>query len=225
MNHIRVILVAMVARKTGFGADAARRIAGISYRQLDYWDKTALVRPSVQHARGKGSRRVYAFEDLVELRVVARLLAAGISLPAVRKAVRYLREHFADVVRPLARLTLVPEGKSVLVRTTDGKRLVDATAGGNVVISFAVAPIVRDVREKVAELAAPRELAVRVRGASYRVVLRPDLEAGGFTVEVPELPGAITEADTIGHARIMARDAIRVWLDAIRAASPSRMAK
>ena len=72
----------------GWSADSARRIAGISYRQLDYWDKTALVRPSVQHARGKGSRRVYAFEDLVELRVVARLLTAGISLPAVRKAVR-----------------------------------------------------------------------------------------------------------------------------------------
>jgi hypothetical protein len=42
--------------KTGFSADATRRIAGISYRQLDYWDKTALVQPSVQHARGKGSR-------------------------------------------------------------------------------------------------------------------------------------------------------------------------
>jgi predicted RNase H-like HicB family nuclease len=215
----------MVVRKTGFSADAARRIAGISYRQLDYWDKTALVRPSVQHARGRGSRRVYAFEDLVELRVVARLLAAGISLPAVRKAVRYLHEHFADVVRPLARLTLVPEGKSVLVRTTDGKRLVDATAGGNVVISFAVAPIVRDVRAKVAELAAPRELAVRVRRASYRVVLTPDLEDGGFTVAVPELPGVITEADSVREARIMASDAIRLWIDATRSTSASRMAR
>jgi predicted RNase H-like HicB family nuclease len=202
----------MVATRTGFSADAARRIATISYRQLDYWDKTTLVRPSVQHARGKGSRRVYAFEDLVELRVVARLLAAGILLPAVRKAARYLREHFADVVRPL-------------VRTTDGKRLVDATAGGNVVISFAVAPIVRDVREKVAKLAASREIVVRVRGASYRVVLTPDLEAGGFSVEVPELPGVITEADTVGHARSMASDAIRLWLDANQSISASRLAK
>jgi DNA-binding transcriptional MerR regulator len=214
-----------MARKTGFSADAARRIAGISYRQLDYWDKTTLVRPSVQHARGKGSRRVYAFEDLVELRVVARLLAAGISLPAVRKAARYLREHFADVVRPLARLTLVPDGKSVLVRTTDGKRLIDVTAGGNVVISFAVAPIVRDLREKVAKLAASREVAVRVRGVRYRVVLTPDLEAGGFSVEVPELPGAITEADTVGQARTMASDAIRLWLDAAQSTSPSRIAR
>jgi DNA-binding transcriptional MerR regulator/predicted RNase H-like HicB family nuclease len=214
-----------MAHKTGFSADAARRIVGISYRQLDYWDKTTLVRPSVQQARGKGSRRVYAFEDLVELRVVARLLAAGISLSAVRKAVRYLREHFADVVRPLARLTLIPEGKSVLVRTTDGKRLLDVTAGGNVVISFAVAPIVRDVREKVAALSAPREVSVRVRGESYCVVLTPDLEAGGFSVEVPELPGVVSEAETVGQARTMASDAIRLWLDATRSASQSRTAK
>jgi DNA-binding transcriptional MerR regulator/predicted RNase H-like HicB family nuclease len=217
--------MAIVTRNTGFSADATRRIAGISYRQLDYWDKTALVRPSVQHARGRGSRRVYAFEDLVELRVVARLLAAGISLPSVRKAVRYLRENFADVSRPLARLTLVPEGKSVLIRTTDGNHLVDATAGGQVVISFAVAPIVRGVHETVAKLAAQHHVAVRVRGATYDVVLTPDLEAGGFTIEVPELPGVITEADSVGHARRMASDAIRLWLDAVRSAPPRRAAK
>jgi DNA-binding transcriptional MerR regulator len=215
----------MVARRTGFSAEATRRIAGISYRQLDYWDKTGLVRPSVQHARGKGSRRVYAFEDLVELRVVARLLGAGISLPAVRKAARYLREHFADVVRPLARLTLLPDGKRVLIRMTDGKRLIDATAGGNVVISFAVAPILRDVQEKVAELKAAREVAIRVRGTSYRAVLTPDLEAGGFTVEVPDLPGVFTEADTVAQARTMANEAIRLWLDADRRGSSSHMAK
>ena len=214
----------MATRTTGFGADATRRIVGISYRQLDYWDKTGLVRPSVQHARGKGSRRVYSFEDLVELRVVARLLTAGISLPSVRKAARYMREHFADVVRPLARLTLIPEGKGALVRTTDGKHLLDATEGGNVVISCAVAPIVRDLRAKVEELGAARELMVRVRGKIYRAVLTPDLEAGGFTVEVPELPGVITEADTLGEARRMVVDAIRLWLDAAQAASPRRMA-
>ena len=84
---------------------------------------------------------------------------------------------------------------------------------------------VDDVRAKVAELAAPRELSVRVRGASYRVVLTPDLEAGGFSVEVPDLPGVITEADSIGEARTMASDAVRLWLDAKQSASPSRTAK
>lgn len=88
-----------------------------------------------------------------------------------------------------------------------------------------MAPIVRDLREKVAKLAASREVAVRVRGVRYRVVLTPDLEAGGFSVEVPELPGAITEADTVGQARTMASDAIRLWLDAAQSTSPSRIAR
>ena len=42
----------MTHRKLGFSTDAAQRIVVISYRQLDYWDKAALVCPSVQQARG-----------------------------------------------------------------------------------------------------------------------------------------------------------------------------
>ncbi len=198
----------------GFSAEVAHRVVGISYRQLDYWDKTGLLRPSVQRARGKGSRRIYSFEDLVELRVIANLLAVGISLPAVRKATRYLRVHFADVVRPLARLALQTDGKRVLVQTTDKKHLVDATAGGQVVIAVAVAPIVQDLRSRVAELRAPKRITVRVRGDSYVAVLTPDLRAGGFTIEVPELPGVVTEAESISAARAMTSDAIELWLDA-----------
>ena len=207
----------------GFSADVTRRVVAISYRQLDYWDKTGLLRPSVQRARGKGSRRIYSFEDLVELRVIANLLAVGIALPAVRKAARYLRGHFADVVRPLARLALQTDGKRVLVQTTDKKHLVDATAEGQVVIAVAVAPIVQDLRLRVAELRAPQEMDVRVRGRSYGAVLTPDLEAGGFTIEVPELPGVVTEADSVSHARAMTTDAIELWL-ASRAESRKRRA-
>lgn len=209
----------------GFSADVTWRVVGISYRQLDYWDKTGLIRPSVQKARGKGSRRLYSFEDLVELRVVAKLLGAGLSLPAVRKATRYLRLHFADVVRPLARLALQTDGKRVLIRTTDGKHLIDATAGGQVVITVAVAPIVQDLRERVTELRAPREITVRVRGRGYVAVLTPDLEAGGFTIEVPELPGVVTEADSVTGARAMTAAAIGLWLDASNRSTRRRAAR
>ena len=51
----------------------------------------------------------------------------GVPLLAVRKAARYVRLHFAELVRPLARLALVAEGRRILVRTTDGRALVDAT--------------------------------------------------------------------------------------------------
>ena len=199
---------------TGFSADVARRVVGISYRQLDYWDKTGLLRPSIRAARGKGSRRVYSFEDLVELRVIAGLLAVGVSLPGVRKAARYVRHHFANLVRPLSRLALVVQGKSILIRTTDNKNLVDATSDGQIVISLAVAPIAEAVRGKVTELQAHRNLSVRVAGKTFVAVLTPDLAAGGYSIEVPELPGVITEADSIPEARRMTADAIRLWLSA-----------
>jgi DNA-binding transcriptional MerR regulator len=208
-----------------FSADVARSIVGITYRQLDYWDKTGLIRPSVQRAKGRGSRRLYSFEDLVELRVVAKLLAAGVSLPAVRKAARYLRQHFTDVVRPLARLAVQADGKRVLVSTTDGKHLIDATAGGQVVITVAIAPIVKDLRERVTELRTQRELTVKVRGHAYTAVLTPDLEVGGFTVQVPELPGLVTEADTLSEARVMVADAVALWLDTARRIPKARGAR
>jgi DNA-binding transcriptional MerR regulator/predicted RNase H-like HicB family nuclease len=207
---------------TGFSADVARKLVGISYRQLDYWDKTNLLRPSIRQARGKGSRRIYSFEDLVELRVIARLMTVGISLPAVRKATRYLRRHFADVVRPLARLALVSEGKRVLVRATNSRHLIDATAEGQIVVSFSVAPIAKDLHAKVVDLRAPRKLAVRVASKTYHAILTPDLELGGYAIAVPELPGVFTEADTIADARRMVSEAVRLWLDTKASGLPTR---
>lgn len=209
---------------TGFNADTVRRLTGITYRQLDYWDTTGLVRPSIRGAQGKGSRRVYSFQDVVEVRVVSRMLASGVSLPTVRKAVHYLTQHFDHVVRPLAQLQLVADGKRVLVRTEDRPHLVDATAGGQVVITIGVAAIAEELKHTVVELSAPRETVFRLRSRSYRAVLTPDLEAGGFTVEVPELPGVITEADSITEARRAVREAAGLWLDAQETAHPANRA-
>ena len=91
--------------------------------------------------------------------------------------------------------------------------IIEATAQGQVVIAIDVEPIVKNLRSDVTELSAAREIDVRARGRSYRVVLTPDLEAGGYSVEVPELPGCITEGDTLPEARRMAREAIEAWLD------------
>ncbi len=209
----------------GFSADVTCRVVGITYRQLVYWDKTGLIRPSIQKARGRGSRRSYSFEDLVELRVIARLLAVKISLRAVRQVARYLRQHFTEVVRPLAQLSLLTNGKRVLVQTTDRKHLMDATAEGQLAIILAVAPIVQDLKDRVAELRATRPLTVRVAGREYTAVLTPDLQVGGYSIEVLELPGVVTEADTISEARKMVSEAVRLWLDASKPVEKRRLAR
>ena len=58
----------------GYRVPEVCRIIGISYRQLDYWARTELVRPSIQDAQGSGTQRLYSFQDLVELRVIKKLL-------------------------------------------------------------------------------------------------------------------------------------------------------
>lgn len=111
----------VVANPEGFTGRQTAEIAGISYRQLDYWARTDLVRPSLADATGSGSRRRYSYADLVELKIVKRLLDAGISLAAVRSAFGYLRDQLGENV---ASAHLVLSGTSaVLVR--DGEELID----------------------------------------------------------------------------------------------------
>jgi len=104
---------------TGFSGTKAASIVGISYRQLDYWARTDLVRPSLTDASGSGTRRAYSYRDLLELRVIKSLLDAGIKLESVRQAFTYLREH---VETDIASAHLVISGSDVVL--CDGDELI-----------------------------------------------------------------------------------------------------
>jgi DNA-binding transcriptional MerR regulator len=111
--------------EVGFSGTKAASVVGISYRQLDYWARTDLIRPSLTDAAGSGSRRMYSYRDLLELRVIKSLLDAGIKLESVRKAFTYLREQ-ADT--DIATATLVISGNDVLL--CDGEMLIDIVRRG-----------------------------------------------------------------------------------------------
>ena len=104
----------------GYSGTSAAKVVGITYRQLDYWARTDLVRPSLVDAAGSGSRRQYSYRDLLELRVIKSLLDAGIKLESVRTAFAYLREH---VGTDIASAHLVISGGDVML--CDGDELVD----------------------------------------------------------------------------------------------------
>jgi DNA-binding transcriptional MerR regulator len=106
--------------EAGFSGTKAAKIVGISYRQLDYWARTGLVRPSLADAKGSGSRREYSYRDLLELRVIKSLLDAGIKLESVRTAFEYLREH---VDTDIAAAHLVISGSDVVL--CEGDQLID----------------------------------------------------------------------------------------------------
>ena len=105
----------------GFSGRKTAEIVGITYRQLDYWARTDLVRPTLHDASGSGSRRRYCYGDLLELKIVKTLIDAGINLGAVRAAFVYLRDQLGE---DIASARLVLSGSSaVLVR--DGEELID----------------------------------------------------------------------------------------------------
>jgi len=91
-----------VAVETSFSGKRTVEIVGITYRQLDYWARTDLVRPSVADARGSGTRRSYSFSDLLKLKVIKALLDAGIRLETVRNDLEdllFTRLPKGDIVR------------------------------------------------------------------------------------------------------------------------------
>jgi len=124
----------------GFRGPQVCKIVGITYRQLDYWARTDLIRPSIADARGSGTQRRYSYRDLVELKVIKGLLDAGVSLQSARRAIEYLRDHLGE---DIATASLVINGAgSVLVRT-DGE-LVDLVRRGQGVLSIVALGGVKD---------------------------------------------------------------------------------
>jgi DNA-binding transcriptional MerR regulator len=134
----------------GYRGPTACAAAGITYRQLDYWARTALVEPSVRAAHGSGSQRLYSFRDILVLKVVKRLLDTGISLQQIRAAVNHLRDRGTS---DLARLTLMSDGVSVY-ECASADEVVDLLAGGQGVFGIALGRIWQEVDGTLAELPA-----------------------------------------------------------------------
>ncbi len=114
------------ATQEGYPGKRAAEIAGITYRQLDYWARTDLVMPSLARATGSGSRRLYSYRDLLELRAVKSLLDAGIRLDLVREVFAYLTDQLDEDV---TQVNLVISGSSVMVRTGE-EEIVDLLRNG-----------------------------------------------------------------------------------------------
>jgi DNA-binding transcriptional MerR regulator len=133
----------------GFRGPQVCKIVGITYRQLDYWARTDLLRPSISEARGSGTQRLYSYTDLLELKVIKRLLDAGVSLQSARRALEVLRSSGADV----ATSNLVLNGsQSVLAHS--GEEIIDLLKGGQGVLNIvALEGVVRELDAAIHELA------------------------------------------------------------------------
>ena len=136
----------------GYRGPTACSAAGITYRQLDYWARTGLVDPTVRGATGSGTQRLYSFRDILLLKVIKRLLDAGISLQQIRVAVQHLRARGTD---DLTRVTLMSDGASVY-ECTSNDEVIDLLQGGQGVFGIAIGGVWREIEGSLAELPSER---------------------------------------------------------------------
>ncbi len=137
------------AVEEGFRGPQVCDIVGITYRQLDYWARTDLLKPSISEARGSGTQRLYSYRDLLDLKVIKRLLDAGVSLKSARRAIACLREGLGESLAT-ANLVLNGEG-SVLART--GDEIIDLLRGGQGVLNIVpLAGVLEELDAAILEL-------------------------------------------------------------------------
>ena len=141
----------------GYRGPTACNAAGITYRQLDYWARTGLVEPTVRSATGSGTQRLYGFRDILLLKIIKRLLDAGVSLQQIRTAVNHLRERGTD---DLTRVTLMSDGASVY-ECTSNDEIIDLLQGGQGVFGIAVGGVWREIEGSLAELPSERTATER----------------------------------------------------------------
>jgi DNA-binding transcriptional MerR regulator len=153
-----------VTQEQGYRAPQVCNIVGITYRQLDYWARTGLLRPSIKTAQGSGSQRLYSFQDVVQLRVIKRLLDAGMSLKKIRQAMEILREQFRSD-RPLSDVTLLSDG-STIYAAHSADEVVDVFRRGQGVFGIAVGPVQEELEGEIHRLFPEQTVAVSVADAT-----------------------------------------------------------
>ena len=196
-----------------FNSKAVSKILGIPLRVIDYWDRTNFIKPSINEASGYGSMRLYSFTDLIQFKVAKFLRDQGLSLQKIRKSLNYLRKHLPEIEKPLVQLRFLTDGETIFVLTNKNKEIIDTLKKGQYVLSIAIGELINELKGETSKMTMDREYMVNLLKRSFKVILHPEIEEGGYWVECPELPGCSSQGDSVEEALDMIRDAIKGHLE------------
>ena len=129
--------------RRGYRGTVASKVAGITYRQLDYWARKQIVEPSITPSHGSGSRRLYSFKDVVILAVSKRLLDAGVNLQNVTAAIGFLSRR---TTAQLADVTIMCDGQQVYECTTS-EQMLNLLRSGKAVFGVSVGSLWHEIDE------------------------------------------------------------------------------
>lgn len=135
-----------------FTSEQVVDLTGVSRRKLGYWVQTGVIRPSVEHARGRGAVRLYSFQDLVEVRT-AMYVRDLVSLQLIRRIVLNLRAR--GIEAPLASVRFgvfkEPDAEPFVVMQLPDGEWESVRRPGQLVMEIAVplAELVKDLEDRI----------------------------------------------------------------------------
>lgn len=205
--------------RIGYTSKEVCRVIGVSYRQLDYWDSSGFIQPSVAKARGTGTVRMYSFVDMVCLRTAKRLRDSGISLQKIRRSTDYLRTHFPELDSPLVDLVFLTDGSTVFILTRDTNTALDTVmAQGQLAWFIPVGQFASELRGQIVKLEAQEEKEDKVDHI-FEVVVEEDGDR--FHAYCPVLKGCHTWGHTREEAIQYIREAVELYVkDLVEAGEP-----
>ena len=103
-----------------FTSGEVAKIAGVSLRQLQWWDERNVVSP-----RQEGHRRVYLQQEVVEVSVIAELRRKGFSLQKIRRVLRFLQremgKRLGEAMAGDHEMHLITDGKNIYLEDEPGR--------------------------------------------------------------------------------------------------------
>ena len=160
-----------------FTSSEVSKLLNVSGARLRSLDRASIVSPS----GSRSGRRAYTFQDLIALRATRELLAHRVKIRDVAKAIGALRKSLPRVTRPLQELRIVSDGRSVVVKASDGAF---EPVSGQMVLDFQVTAL----RDDIVRVLRPEATKSRARTAY-------DLYAHASTLD--ESPSTFDEAEAL----------------------------
>lgn len=168
--------------RLAYSGAIAQQVAGITYRQLDYWANKHIVEPSLHASHGSGTRRLYSYTDILLLGVAKRLIDAGINLTNIALIIAKLRRQ---PLEEFSHTFIMSDGHKVM-ECTDDMSIIDMMREGTAVFGLSVARLNEDLSARLRAFSPIRldeEAVSSVTGRSlesvdHGPVLLADLELG-----------------------------------------------
>ena len=123
----------------GYTGPEVCKITGITYRQLDHWTTSSLIKASIRNIKGSGFHRIYSFQDIIQIKLVNKLRKAGVSLQKIRIALKNIVNILGDNIN-ISDVSVFSDGKSIYV-ISDNDQMLDLLKKGQAVFGISLGPV------------------------------------------------------------------------------------